>query len=119
MTEEPTEWAEKYRPKNLTEVAGHRTIINDLVSWANKWETGVPKDKALIFYGKPGVGKTSAAYALAYQMGWDVIELNASDQRTAGIIQKIAGSASRMGTFDGTSGRRLIILDEADNLHGN
>jgi len=100
MTEEPTEWAEKYRPKNLTEVAGHRTIINDLVSWANKWETGVPKDKALIFYGKPGVGKTSAAYALAYQM-------------------KVAGSASRMGTFDGTSGRRLIILDEADNLHGN
>lgn len=119
MITELLEWAEKYRPKNLTELAGHGSIARDLIRWAQDWERGTHTDKALILYGKPGVGKTSAAHALAYQMAWDVIELNASDQRTAGIIQKVAGSASKMGTFDGISGRRLIILDEADNLHGN
>ncbi|MDF1557285.1 MAG: replication factor C large subunit [ANME-2 cluster archaeon] len=119
MNAKPLEWAEKYRPRVLTELAGHPNIVKELLGWGQGWEKGIPKDRALILYGKPGIGKTSAAFALANQMEWDVIELNASDQRTASIIQKVAGSASMMGTFDGTSGRRLVILDEADNLHGN
>ncbi len=119
MSTESLEWAEKYRPQNLSEVVGHPSIVKELLKWGDDWEKGVPKDRALILYGKPGIGKTSAAFALASHMEWDVIELNASDQRTAKIIQKVAGSASMMGTFDGTSGRRLVILDEADNLHGN
>jgi len=49
-------------------------------------------------------------------MGWEIIEMNASDQRTAEIIEKIAGSASQMGTLSGI--KRLIIMDEADNIHG-
>jgi replication factor C large subunit len=119
MNKELLDWTEKYRPGNLTEVIGHNKVIKDLLQWAQEWERAIVKDKALILYGKPGIGKTSAAFALAFQMDWDLIELNASDQRTAKIIQKIAGSASKMGTFSGISGRRLIILDEADNLHGN
>jgi replication factor C large subunit len=119
MNIEHPEWAEKYRPKNLQEIAGHNKIVQDLLKWAREWDKESPKDKALILYGKPGVGKTSFVHALAYQMEWDKIELNASDQRTAGIIKKVAGSASKMGTFDGISGKRLVILDEADNLHGN
>ncbi|KAF5423785.1 MAG: replication factor C large subunit, partial [Candidatus Methanomarinus sp.] len=119
MNIEHPEWAEKYRPKNLQDIAGHNKIVQDLLKWAREWDKESPKDKALILYGKPGVGKTSFVHALAYQMEWDKIELNASDQRTAGIIKKVAGSASKMGTFDGISGKRLVILDEADNLHGN
>ncbi len=119
MSTESLEWAEKYRPRNLSEVVGHPGIVKELLKWGDDWEKGIPKDRALILHGKPGIGKTSAAFALASHMEWDVIELNASDQRTAKIIQKVAGSASMMGTFDGTSGRRLVILDEADNLHGN
>jgi replication factor C large subunit len=42
--------------------------------------------------------------------------MNASDARTAGMIQKIAGPASQSRTFSGKP--RLVILDEADNLHG-
>jgi len=59
---------------------------------------------------------TTSAYALANEMGWEITELNASDQRTAKKIEKVAGSGSRMETLSGT--KRLIILDEADNIHG-
>ncbi|MDL5501672.1 MAG: AAA family ATPase, partial [Candidatus Methanoperedens sp.] len=69
-------------------------------------------------YGRAGIGKTTTAHALARDMGWEVIELNASDQRTADIIDKVVGSASRMGTLDGAGIKRLIIMDEADNIHG-
>ena len=113
-------WNEEYRPNTLRDVKGHQHHVEYLVEWAEAWQSGFNiEDKALILYGQAGVGKTSIAHALANEMEWDIIELNASDQRTAGIINRIAGSASKSGTFEGADSRKLIILDEADNMHGN
>ncbi|WP_406656978.1 replication factor C large subunit [Methanolobus sp. ZRKC2] len=113
------EWAEKYRPKTLADVVGHKKPVEELRNWAEKWVHGIPDTRAVILQGPAGIGKTSSAHALAMDFGWEVIELNASDQRTAGVIEKVAGSASQMRTLTGVSGKRLVILDEADNLHGN
>jgi replication factor C large subunit len=111
------EWAEKYRPKSLKEIVGNKKAVQDLKAWTDEWLSGIPEKRAVILYGNAGVGKTSSAHALALDMDWEVIELNASDQRTAGVIEKIAGSAAAMNTL--FRGKRLIILDEADNLHGS
>lgn len=109
-------WTERYRPTSLKEILGNGKAVDELLAWANSWERGAPIAGAVILYGPAGTGKTSAALALARQFGWDWIEMNASDARTAGAIQKIAGPASQSRTFSGQ--RRLVILDEADNLHG-
>ncbi|CAJ36999.1 replication factor C large subunit [Methanocella arvoryzae] len=110
------DWTEKYRPVSLADIVGNDAAVKALRQWAETFGTG---KKAVILYGGPGVGKTSAALALAHDMGWDYIELNASDVRTKDAINRIAGPAAMAGTFEGTGGRRLVILDEADNLHGN
>lgn len=107
-------WVEKYRPQKLSDVAGNSSAINDLKEWAQSWTKDNPESKAIIIYGMPGTGKTTSTYALANDMGWEVTELNASDQRTKTKIEKVAGTGSKMGTIEGS--RRLIILDEADNL---
>lgn len=109
-------WTEKYRPDTLKQVLGNGKAIEDLRAWAASWERGTPITGAVILYGPAGTGKTSAALALAREFDWDCIEMNASDARTAGMISKIAGPASRSMTFSGKP--RLVILDEADNLHG-
>ena len=111
------EWAEKYRPQSLKEIVGNKKAVHDLQIWAEEWLSGIPEKRAVVLQGSAGVGKTSSAHALGRDMGWEVIELNASDQRTAGVIEKIAGSAASINTFFG--GKRLIILDEADNIHGS
>lgn len=117
MSEESRlDWAEKYRPVSLSDVVGNDAAVKALKKWVEGFGSG---KKAVILYGGPGIGKTSAALALAHDLGWDYIEMNASDQRTKDAINKVAGSASKTGTFGGTNGRRLLILDEADNLHGN
>ncbi len=111
------DWTERYRPRSLSEIRGNDKAVSQLRDWAGSWEN---HREAVILHGPPGVGKTSSAHALAEEMGWSVVELNASDQRTKRIIESIAGEAAASGTLtEGASGRRLIVLDEADNLHGN
>ncbi|MBN1763483.1 MAG: replication factor C large subunit [Methanomicrobia archaeon] len=110
------EWTEQYRPTRLREVVGNEQAIEELREWADGINRPKSK-KAAVLHGPAGCGKTSAAYALASEKGWEVIELNASDKRSAGVIKDIVGPASTSTTFSHTT--RLIILDEADNLHGN
>ena len=121
-----TNWAEKYRPKRLDDVVGNPTAIAELRKWAQSWSKGVPEKRAVILQGDAGVGKTSAALALANDFGWIPIEMNASDSRNANAVHRIAGRGSVLQTFTPTGefvraaqgGRKLIILDEADNVFG-
>ena len=120
------EWTEKYRPKSLSEIAGNEVAAQAIKRWGESWKNGMPRMKALILRGEPGIGKTSAALALARDMGWDFIEMNASDHRNAASIKKVAGAGSVTQTFslDGEflssakGKRKLIVIDEADNLFG-
>jgi DNA polymerase III delta prime subunit len=79
--------------------------------------------RAALLYGPPGVGKTSAAHALAADFGWTVIEMNASDARNESAIEQVAGRASITHTLGeptrgGGPRRALIVLDEADSMSG-
>ena len=120
------DWTEKYRPKGLDEVLGNKSAVNELKEWALSWENGKVAQKAVILAGDPGIGKTSTALALAYDFGWGIIELNASDARNAEVIKRVAttGAVNETFTENGefisskTGGRKLIILDEADNVFG-
>lgn len=115
------DWTEKYRPSTLSAVRGNDKARDALAEWAKTWDD---HREAVVVHGSPGVGKTSAAHALAADMGWETVELNASDQRTADVIERFAGRAAQNATLagstgDGSGGRQLVILDEADNIHGN
>ncbi|MFT4884244.1 MAG: replication factor C large subunit [Natronomonas sp.] len=107
-----TDWTEKYRPETLSEVRGNNKARDALKEWAETWDD---HGEAVVLHGAPGVGKTSAAHALANDMDWPVLEMNASDARTKDEIERFAGRAASNTTLG--SQRQLIILDEADNLH--
>ena len=121
------DWTERYRPSTLSEVRGNDKARDAFAEWARSWDD---HREAVILHGSPGIGKTSAAHALASDLDWETVELNASDQRTADVIERFAGRAARNATLGGsaagggasggdTASRQLVILDEADNSHGN
>jgi replication factor C large subunit len=116
--------SERLRPSHLDDVIGNPTARTQLKAWAERWKAGAPPaQRAALLSGPPGVGKTSAALALAADFGWSVVEMNASDARNERAIEQVAGRASITHTLleaPGAHGtpRALILLDEADSLSG-
>ena len=108
-------WVEKYRPRRLAEMVNQTKAIEQVKAWVEAWLAGkLPKKKALILAGPPGSGKTTTVYALAREYGFEVIELNASDERTYEKIERYIQAAYTMDILG--RHRKLIFLDEADNI---
>ena len=113
---------EKYRPKNTSELLASARIIQEIRNWINLWKEGTPVKKALILYGPPGAGKTTTAVALANELGVPLIEMNASEQRNADAMKRVALMASQYADLFQTDAQselgfsKIILIDEADNI---
>ena len=117
-----SDWTERHRPMSEHQLEGNEIQRRHIREWLDGWVNGNPKKKGILLVGTPGVGKTTVARAIAHDMGWTVIELNASDSRNAVAIRKAAtqGSTHRSLFHDPNKPqqRTLILLDEVDHIGG-
>jgi len=67
----------------------------------------------LLLYGPPGTGKTTTAHAIAKEIGADIHEFNASDERGIDFIRT---RVKEVATQRGWGEHTIILLDEADGL---
>jgi replication factor C large subunit len=97
-------------------VIGNKDAKQKFLTWLKSWNKGIPKKRAALLYGPPGVGKTVTVEVLAKELEMELVEKNASDYRTTDAIKRFAGLASQYQTLFG--GNRLILLDEVDGISG-
>ena len=95
---------------------GNNAAKQQLLTWLKSWNTGIPKNRAALLFGSPGIGKTVTVETLAKVLNMELVEKNASDYRTAEAIKRFAGLASQYSTLFG--GKRIILLDEVDGVSG-
>ncbi|GAA6060295.1 hypothetical protein JCM10212_002936 [Sporobolomyces blumeae] len=92
---------------------------------------GRPHEKVLLLSGPPGLGKTTLAHVLARQAGYQVLEINGSDDRTGRVVEERIRNAldstalslgwsdkekrNGMGNTSGGGARpTCVVVDEVD-----
>lgn len=101
-------WSEKYKPKKFSDVVGQESLGRLRYDIVNK--------KPVILSGNTGTGKTSAVYAIANDLGYEVLEVNASDFRNKEEINSVVGNALKQQSLFHKG--KVILVDEIDGLSG-
>lgn len=139
-------WTEKYRPKVPNEMIGNQSLVTQLHNWLKNWneqfhDTGnkgkgkkqndSTVKKAVLLSGPPGIGKTTSAKLVSKMLGFQAIEVNASDNRgkaDAKIFKGISGSnancikeliSNEALGFEMDRSKHLktvLIMDEVDGM---
>lgn len=107
-------YVRKYVPGKISEVIGQDEKIKLVVNFINFYKE--QKKKAILLYGVAGCGKTSSVYAIANELGLEVIEMNASDLRNKEQIESVVGAASKQQSLFFKS--KIILIDELDGIAG-
>ena len=147
-------WVDKYKPatlKNIVGQQGDRSNAKKLLRWLQNWvdnNSGKKKltrpspwakdddggfFKAALLSGPPGVGKTTTAQLVCKEMGYDTVELNASDTRSKRSLSEevtqlvrnrslsnfASGGESSSNGSTATSRHHVLLMDEVDGMAGN
>ncbi|WPK26159.1 hypothetical protein PUMCH_003507 [Australozyma saopauloensis] len=132
-------WTSKYAPTSVTQLCGNKSQVEKLRTWLSNWFTysknnfdgsgpDGSKFRAALISGPPGIGKTTAAHLIANELGYDVLEKNASDVRSKSLlnseIKSVLNNTSVVGFFKhkddanpGSNDKKFcLIMDEVDGM---
>lgn len=146
-------WTEKYRAKNFLDLVGDNRTHRQVLRWLKAWDsivfptsrkrkqeaTAAQKDtdnekqhrKILLLAGPPGLGKTTLAHVCAKQAGYEIIEINASDERSKNVVNNMIKTSvgtesvktgsqvkSKSGKSESYTRPLCVIVDEVDGVDG-
>jgi len=111
-------WLEKYRPKKLEDVIGSQDEVERIKEWIIKHQQkDLSVERFLLLYGSPGVGKTTIANIIFNQYGYDIVETNASIQRTKKKVKELLGTIGKYSVmyYDPSIRKKVgLIMEEID-----
>lgn len=144
-------WTEKYRAKKFTDLVGDERTHRDVLRWLKSWdpivfpgshktklkdhslddaEEALTQRKILLLAGPPGMGKTTLAHVCARQAGYEVVEINASDERNRNVVngrikdsvgtENVKGVNIKNGSATVRKAGRpvCVVVDEVDGVVG-
>ncbi|CAH8282997.1 unnamed protein product [Eruca vesicaria subsp. sativa] len=105
-------------PTNSDVSNSDTTDNHDLLNKKSKL-VGPPEQKILLLCGPPGLGKTTLAHVAAKHCGYRVVEINASDERSAAAIETRILDVVQMNSVTADSRPKCLVIDEIDGALGD
>src|SRR3989344_5052102 len=100
----------KYKPKSLKEIFGHDKQIQELKKY-------ILQKKPILIYGVTGIGKTATVYALANDLGYELLEINTSDLRNKEQIDNIIKNNLQQKSL--FQKEKIVLIDEVDGINSS
>ncbi|KAF5678848.1 chromosome transmission fidelity 18 [Fusarium heterosporum] len=145
-------WTEKYRARHFMDLCGDDGTNRLVLKWLKRWDPVVfpgsaksrsvarrpggkqqeederPHRKILMLTGPPGLGKTTLAHVCARQAGYEVMEINASDDRSRDVVKNRIRTSLGTESVKNISNRKdgeglpklarpaCVVVDEVDGV---
>lgn len=117
-----------HSPQTIDDIVGHQSIAKKLMQWLQDWDRiHIRKEfkpafnqrenmgaKAALLSGPPGIGKTTLAQVVAKTLGYEVLEMNASDTRNKSSVEEMLSDAAVSTAISGA-----VRMREFDALIGD
>ena len=108
-------WSETRRPEFLDDVIGHTEVKERLRTYLST----KPYTKTILLHGPPGIGKTTIALASTRSMGFEPLEINASQSMRSfadveRLVQSCQYTRSILSLIRNDEKPVCLILDEID-----
>ncbi|KAF7991816.1 hypothetical protein HCN44_010617 [Aphidius gifuensis] len=148
---------EKYRPKTMKQIIGQQTdksCAKKFYLWLKNWHKNQNNKstkltrpspfaksddgayfKACLLSGPPGIGKTTTVQVACKELGFDLLEFNASDTRSKKLLQNqistilsnktakdyfsIDNNSNNENDGKNMSLKHVLLMDEVDGMAGN
>ncbi|KAL6933733.1 hypothetical protein ACO0R3_001510 [Hanseniaspora guilliermondii] len=126
-------WVEKYKPKNVMEIIGHEEQKLQILKWFRSWSLSTnnipnkcseenindpyrrPEKKMILIEGKIGIGKNTLADTLSKVCGYDLIEVDNSDNTKQQLKEKISNILFSKNTVMGKNIVNCLLVDDSSN----
>lgn len=108
-------WSETRRPEFLDGVVGHSDVKENLRNYLSTR----PHSSVVLLHGSPGIGKTTIALASARSLGFEPLEINASQSMRSfadveNLVRCCSHTRSITSLIRGDMKPMCLILDEID-----
>lgn len=103
----------KYRPSNLSEFIGNKSVIQPFIRWLLEWDVNNKKAKCALVSGVSGIGKSLLVELILKKHDYNMIDLTIGDDRDKETITStIVPLLKTKRTFNGQE--NVLVVSEVD-----
>lgn len=126
-------WVEKYKPSNIMDIIGHEDHKLDILKWLKSWSLSTnnianryseenvndpyrrPDRKVILIEGKIGIGKNTLAEVLSKTCGYDLLEVNNSENNRQQLKEKVSNILFSKNTVMGKNVTNCLLVDDSSD----